>query len=88
MEHLRAAIFEDSETVDIETRLLLAIAGPSRLLRRHFDKRKLKERNTHLVQIVAGNELSQSISKAVLAANRIAQSTSNAGVVAVAGMGS
>ena len=88
VDRLRIAIFEDSELMSVETRMLIAIASASRLLPRHFEKKKLKKRKARIAEIVEGDTLSRLISKAVKSAMQSEQAANNAGIVAMAGMSS
>ncbi len=87
VERLRVCIFDDLYDVDIETRLLLAIASAGQKLQLHFDKKQLKKKKGHVAELVAATNLSQSISKAVSSAMAADHSAENAGIIAVSGMG-
>lgn len=82
IQRLRRAVFQDTETVDPRTGILVALANGVGLLTAHFDRKELKQRKQRLEQITNGDLIGGATREAVQAAQAAALAAATAATVA------
>jgi len=83
VESLRDAILRDSRDLQPDVVLLIALAHATGLLRIHFDKRELKDRNERIERIAKGDMVGSATADAVRAAEAAVQAAQAAVMAAI-----
>jgi len=82
VESMRDAVLGDSEELDADVVLLIALAHATGLMRIHFEKSELKARKERIKNIAEGNMAGAATADAVRAAQQAAQAAVMAAIIA------